>query len=215
MQPIPDKQLIKIPVKDNGEKLVNIKDYCPKVTIRLAAYIKNEGKQACLNACFIREGTAEQINIAQSLLPKGHRIMLRCGYRPLSLQKKRYLWMYKKLKKKNPTWDKKKLADETSRCVAPPEIVPPHSTGGAVDISIIDAKGRQLDMGAHLGRFNEKTYTDSKEIPTLAKNNRKLLVKVMTEAGFVNYPTEWWHWSYGDRYWSAVKKKKFSIYGGI
>lgn len=215
MQPISDKKLITIPIKDNGEKLIYIKDCCPKVVVRLGAYIKNEGKKFCLNACFVREGVGRRINIAQNLLPKGYKIMLRCGYRPLSLQKKRYLWMYNNLKKKNPTWDEEELSDETSKCVAPPDIVPPHSTGGAIDISIIDDNGRQLDMGAQLGRFNNKTYTDSSKISSLAKNNRKLLIKVMTKAGFVNYPTEWWHWSFGDRYWAAVNKEKFSIYGGI
>jgi len=215
MQLIPDKQLITIPIKDNGEKLVYIRDCCPKVVIRLGTYVKKEGKKSCLDACFVREDVGRRINIAQNLLPKDHRIMLRCGYRPLSLQKKRYLWMYNKLKKKNPTWDKMKLSNETSKCVAPPDIVPPHSTGGAIDISIINATGKQLDMGTQLGRFNESTYTDSNKTSPLAKNNRKLLIKVMTKAGFVNYPTEWWHWSYGDRYWAAVRKGKFSIYGGM
>jgi len=215
MQPISDKQLIKIPIKDNGEKLICVKDCCPQIVIRLGAYIKKDGKKACLNACLVREDVGRRLNFAQNLLPKGYKIMLRCGYRPLSLQKKRYLWMYNKLKKKNPTWDEIKLSDETSKFVASPDIIPPHSTGGALDISIINAEGRQLDMGAQLGSFNKKTYTDSREISSLAKNNRKLLIKIMTKAGFVNYPTEWWHWSYGDRYWTVIKKKKFSIYDGI
>ena len=120
--------------------------------------------------------------------------------------------MYNNLKKKNSTWDEIKLSDETSKWVAPPDIVPPHSTGGAIDISIINASGKQLDMGTQLGRFDKKTYTNSNKISSLAKNNRKLLIQSMTKAGFVNYPTEWWHWSYGDRYWAAVRKVKFSIY---
>lgn len=215
MQPIPDKQLSTIHIKDNGEKLVHIKDCCPKVVIKLAAYIKNDGKKSCLNACFAREDVGRRINIAQNLLPNGYKIMLRCGYRPLSLQKKRYLWMYNKLKKKHPEWDEITLSDETSKCVAPPDIVPPHSTGGAIDVSIIDSSGHRLDMGTKLGQFNEQTYTDSSNISSLAKNNRKLLIKVMSMAGFVNYPTEWWHWSYGDKYWAAIKKENFSIYSGV
>lgn len=215
MQPISDKKLITIPIRDNGEKLVHIKDYCPKVIIRLAAYIKNDGNKSYLNACFVREDVGKRINIAQNLLPKGYKIMLRCGYRPLSLQKKRYLWMYNKIKKKNPTWDEIKLSSETSKCVASPNIIPPHSTGGAIDVSIIDNYGHQLAMGTRLGQFNELTYTDSSKISSQVKNNRKLLIKVMSKAGFINYPTEWWHWSYGDRYWAAVKKEKFSIYNGI
>ena len=29
-----------------------------------------------------------------------------------------------------------------------------------------------------------------------------MLGEALTSAGMVNYPTEWWHWSYGDRYWA-------------
>jgi D-alanyl-D-alanine dipeptidase len=37
----------------------------------------------------------------------------------------------------------------------------------------------------------------------------------MTGAGFVNYPYEWWHYSYGDRYWAFVKGTRPAIYGGL
>lgn len=215
MKLIPDKELVKIPIKDNGEKLIHVKDGCPKIVIRLGAYVKKEGKKSCDNACFVRESVAGKLKLAQSFLPKGHKLMLRCGHRSLNIQKKRYEWMYAKLKKKNPDWNSEKLRDETSKCVAPPDIIPPHSTGGAVDLSIINSNGRQLDMGTKLGKFTEKTYTDSDKISPQARKNRKLLIYVMTKAGFINYPTEWWHWSYGDRYWAAVLKKKYSIYTGI
>ncbi len=38
---------------------------------------------------------------------------------------------------------------------------------------------------------------------------------ILSEAGFVNYPTEYWHWSYGDRYWAYMKKKPYALYGLI
>lgn len=215
MKLILDEKLVKIQIKDNGEKLVSIKVHCPKIVMRLGGYIKKEGKKYCDSACFVREGVAERLNIAQKLLPKGSRLMLRCGYRPLDIQKKRYFWMYNKLKNKNLNWNKEKLKEETSKCVAPIDIIPPHSTGGAVDVSIISNSGKQLDMGSRLGTFTEKTYTYSNKISPFGKKNRKLLIKVMSKAGFINYPTEWWHWSYGDRYWAAVLKKKHSIYKGI
>jgi len=93
--------------------------------------------------------------------------------------------------------------------------VPPHLTGGTVDLTIVDQKNRQLDMGTKYLEFNTKTYTFSKSISKKVKNNRKLLINAMETAGFVNYPLEWWHWSYGDRYWAAVLNKKYSIYDGI
>jgi D-alanyl-D-alanine dipeptidase len=212
---IPDEELVKIPVKDNSEKLIYIKDMCPRMIIRLGAYIKKDGKKSCKDACLVRETVAQKLNLAQTFLPKGYRLMLRCGYRSLSLQKKRYEWMLNQLKKTHPDWSMEKLNMETSKCVAPLNIIPPHSTGGAVDLSLIGPNGRQLYMGTQLGRFTEKTYTGSNNISPQAKKNRKLLISVMTKTGFINYPTEWWHWSYGDQYWAAALKKKYSIYGGI
>ena len=32
--------------------------------------------------------------------------------------------------------------------------------------------------------------------------------RALSTAGFVNYPTEYWHWSYGDRYWAFAKRQK-------
>lgn len=44
------------------------------------------------------------------------------------------------------------------------------------------------------------------------KDNRKVLCKAMQRAGFVNYPLEWWHFSYGDKMWAAYSGKRYAIY---
>jgi len=46
-----------------------------------------------------------------------------------------------------------------------------------------------------------------------AHANRKTLTAALTNAGLVNYPTEWWHWSYGDRYWAFVTGAPHALYG--
>ncbi len=212
MKLIPDSNLLRISIRDNGEKLVDIKKHCPKVLVRVANYIIKDGDR--INARLVREDIVNRLNNAQSDLPEGFRLLIRCGYRSLKSQTKRYNWMYLKIKKRHPDYSEEKLKEETSKNVAPIDIIPPHSTGGAVDLSIVDCTGRNLDMGTKLGEFNEKTYTDFPRISETARKNRKLLISIMTRAGFVNYPTEWWHWSYGDRYWAAVLKKKCSIYDG-
>jgi D-alanyl-D-alanine dipeptidase len=57
------------------------------------------------------------------------------------------------------------------------------------------------------------SMTDSKKISPAAIKYRKIMSKALEDAGFVNYPTEYWHWSYGDRYWAYVKKQPNAIYG--
>ena len=44
---------------------------------------------------------------------------------------------------------------------------------------------------------------------------RRELVRALTSAGLVNYPTEWWHWSYGDRYWAHVTGSPHALFGAV
>lgn len=56
-------------------------------------------------------------------------------------------------------------------------------------------------------------YTDHPDVPVHARNARTMLGNAMRRAGFVNYPTEWWHWSYGDRYWALLTGAPHAHYG--
>ncbi len=214
---VSDSELIKIPIKDNGESMVCVKNFVPEMLIRTPKYIKDEGKIFVEQASMVRIGVAKRLKIAQGLLSRDYRLLIRSGYRSLAIQKKIYQNTFEKTKKSHPDWNLDKLKEEVSKFVAPIDIVPSHSTGGAVDVSIIGPDGKQLDMGTRIGQDTgiEKTRTDSIKISKIACKNRKLLIRIMTTAGFINYPTEWWHWSYGDRYWAAILKKRYSIYKGI
>lgn len=50
-------------------------------------------------------------------------------------------------------------------------------------------------------------------ISEAAQQNRNLLHEIMSNHGFINYPTEWWHFSYGDRYWAYHRNANHAIYG--
>ena len=52
-------------------------------------------------------------------------------------------------------------------------------------------------------------------IPAAARANRRLLGDALRGAGLVNYPTEWWHWSFGDRYWAATTGAPAAVYGPV
>ncbi|MDP4504885.1 M15 family metallopeptidase [Nonomuraea turcica] len=43
--------------------------------------------------------------------------------------------------------------------------------------------------------------------------NRCILGNALASAGFVNYPTEWWHWSFGERYWAYITQARYARYG--
>jgi D-alanyl-D-alanine dipeptidase len=84
---------------------------------------------------------------------------------------------------------------------------PLHSTGGSVDVLLVDAKsGAMLDHGAGFDEAHERSYTDHYERLLAAGSispddprllSRRILVNAMTGAGFTNYAYEFWHFDYG------------------
>ncbi len=85
-----------------------------------------------------------------------------------------------------------------------PSAPPPHSTGGAVDVTIVDAFGRELDMGssiddpenAHPDSFFESDHPHADKF----HENRQTLRAFMESSGFTRLPHEWWHFSLGDQH---------------
>ncbi len=97
---------------------------------------------------------------------------------------------------------------------------PPHSTGGAIDITLADNFGNILDMGSNIDQMDEKSNPDFyknivSEEANIWNDRRNLLKEVMVEFEFVQHPNEWWHFSYGDQLWAWEKKKRNALYGRI
>ena len=92
-----------------------------------------------------------------------------------------------------------------------------HNTGAAVDLEIIDSNGQVIDMGMEIKDWSQVDpdlcLTDCQTLGQSAQKNRKILFDVMSKHDFINYPTEWWHFSYGDRYWAYHKNQRHAIYG--
>ena len=193
MRVISDKILIKIPVKDNKEKLADIKSICSNISINIDPNSQKVEKLP-FDVCYLRVGAIKRLCKAQKLLPNSYKIMIWSGHRSLKIQEKLYSDQYKKFLKQHPKWPKEKIKQETDKFVAPIEIMPPHTTGGAIDCTIFDSYGKQLNMGTAIDDFTKRSYTNSQEISKKARKNRLLLVRIMKKAGFVNYPPEWWHW---------------------
>jgi len=114
--------------------------------------------------------------------------------------------------------DPAELYRQTSAFVSPVEIAP-HCAGAAVDLTLRGADGDELDMGGAVNghRFGDEASCpfDASGLSRSARRNRDLLAEVMVGAGFVNYPTEWWHWSFGDRYWALMTSTENAIYGPL
>lgn len=172
--------------------------------------------------CFVRQDVYEMLILAAGYLPKDYRFCIWDAWRPFSLQKELYTTYSDKIIKQfsleSASQEEKEAMIRKFVSDPIPEIENPpvHTTGGAIDLTIIDAYGKPLNMGCEFDAFTEKTYTvyfentNEEEV----KINRRLLYSAMTKAGFTNLPSEWWHYDYGDKFWAYYKNKPV-IYKGV
>lgn len=82
--------------------------------------------------------------------------------------------------------------------LADPRRGSPHSRGVAVDLTLVDTDGRDLDMGTAFDAFTPLSHHASVAVPVAAQRNRLLLLGLMTAAGWDFYRNEWWHYQLFD-----------------
>lgn len=163
-----------------------------------------------------RQKTAQQLAAAQLHLPKGWKIVLKAAYRPPEVQQILFDKMFELAKNNNPSWDNRQLLAYTRKYVADPTLfAPAHTTGGAVDIVVIDKNDNYIDMGSPINVDGPESMTFCKDIPKQAQKNRIILLEAMLKANFANLVDEWWHFSYGDPTWAAFYSKKVTPYDKI
>lgn len=204
-----DPKVAAVPVADCGEPLLDVRLREPfPVDLRRQDDLGSFAR--------LREGVLARLLKAGELLPDGVRLLFIEGYRPPDLQRSYFKRYADKLQDHNPGWSPEQVRHAASRYVSPPEIAP-HSAGAAVDLTLVATDGQELDMGTRVNANPEESegacYTHADNVSPIARANRKILSHALTAAGLVNYPTEWWHWSYGDRYWALATGADHAIFG--
>lgn len=215
---ITDPEVLAIPIEDCSEKMIDVK----KRNV-LAFGPPPECEATQNDYTKMRKTVFEKLCAVQDSLPHGYRLRLYEGYRSLSVQKMLFDNEYARVAVRYPNESPAFLFHETTRLVSPvinfdgSINTPAHNTGAAVDVEIIDKNGDLVDMGMACKDWIDVNpdlcLTHYQDISEHAKANRQLLLDVMHAQGFVNYATEWWHFSYGDRYWAFHKKVDKAIYG--
>lgn len=205
-----DPAVAAIPVEECGEPLVDVRTAAPAL---LVAEDRNDPLGAF---ALLRESVLQRLLAAQESLPDGLRLQFVEGYRPPGLQRRYFEEYADELRAAHPGWDAGRLHRAASRYVSPPGIAP-HSAGGAVDLTLVTADGEPVDMGTPVNASPEESdgacYTAAPDLAPVARAHRRVLNAALTDAGLVNYPTEWWHWSYGDRYWALATGADHALYG--
>jgi D-alanyl-D-alanine dipeptidase len=173
--------------KDSTLKLVELRSIMPSVVydLRYATHNNFTGQPLyprSTRVCFLRLPAAKSLQLVlHKLASKGLGLKIYDAYRPYSVTVK--------------FWEL--IKDE--RYVAHPAKGSGHNRGTAVDLTIIDLRTkRELDMGTGYDDFSEKAHHSYTQLSKEVAENRKLLRTLMTEAGFVIFETEWWHYSLPD-----------------
>ncbi len=208
----PLEWLIPIPIEDNGEPLVDVFEVCPELK-----WLEESPRFDFPRFGTARVSVANMLKTAQESLPKGLSLMIVGAFRPFETQKAMYDIVKAETQEKYPHWSEEFVVQYINVFSAPPiwDSPPPHTTGGAVDLGIVDAKGERLDFVSpfQMGWESAPTYVDG--LSAEARKNRDLLIDVLTSSGLTNFRGEWWHWSFGEPGWALRGNHPAALYGAV
>ncbi|MBM6937432.1 M15 family metallopeptidase [Pseudoflavonifractor phocaeensis] len=197
-----------LPPEECGEPLLDVTERHPR--IRFDASYRRQGYRQAWDRCYLRQGLWSRLVRAAEALPQGYSLLIFDGLRPLALQKEIYDRFARQLLERQPDLTPQALAAAMDDFVALPVKRPrrpaPHTTGGAVDLTLC-RDGAPLDMGTGFDDFTSRAHTDWFERPgadEAVRQNRRILYHLMAWAGLRNYSPEWWHYAYGERMWARI-----------
>lgn len=201
-----DPRVRDLPIRECGEDLVDPRD-------EITTWVPRPGDGSLH---WVRSTVRDRLVYAAQLLRPAYTLAVNEAWRPPAIQARGFDKHVRRLAGVYPNERPESLRRLASRFVSPPDVAP-HPTGAAVDVVLLGCDGTEVDMGCPIDTNPEDSaglcYTDHPDVPEAAREARGALGEAMRRAGFVNYPTEWWHWSYGDRYWAMATGASHARYG--
>ena len=166
----------------------------------------------------IRSYVYELLKKAQKNLPNNYYFMIYEALRPKEKQIQLWNDVVEKMKKQHPTLDinsEEFIAKCDVYAANPYRQGSGHQSGAAVDITLCNRDGIEYNMGSFVRDFSNNASSENENLSEEAKKNRAILDKALTSVGFINYPPEWWHYSFGDRLWARLTKSELAIFSNI
>jgi len=161
---------------------INIKDYSGDFVYDIKYATEDNFLKAAVYdcpECFLRVSAAKAlIEVNQEFISKGYKIKFFDCYRPHDVQKKMWKIMPNRIY----------VADPAKGSI--------HNKGGAVDITLVDMEGNELNMGTHYDYFGREAHHAYQGHTDEVLNNRKLLKETMEKYGFGSITSEWWHYNH-------------------
>jgi len=178
---------------------------------------------------FLRQKVLDSLIAAQTKLQQnypGWRIQIFDAYRPIAVQEFMVNYTFAEtLKTEGLTLDSPHLTEAKRQAVLElvyqfwatpsldPMTPPPHSTGAAVDVTLVDANGKTINMGSPIDELSPRSYPnhflESRDYEDRKHHqHRQLLAEVMLSEGFQQHQQEWWHFSLGDQMWAWLTSQE-------
>ncbi|MEI6379850.1 MAG: M15 family metallopeptidase [Cyanobacteriota bacterium ELA615] len=204
------KAYLSVPIVDCAEPLVAI----PEELFILEfppPYIKLGADYGDASPYYLRQGVLNALAQAcqnLAILRPDWQLKIFDAYRPVAVQQYMVDYTFQELLKQK-VYPAEVIWQEVYKIWAipseDPKSPPPHSTGAAVDLTLVDSQGQDIDMGGQIDELSDRSQPDyyrnnSKEQKYQIR--RDILLNIMTQAGFRRHPGEWWHFSLGDQMWT-------------
>jgi zinc D-Ala-D-Ala dipeptidase len=219
-----------VPIQDCGEPLVPIPTIAPFVLPDPHPYALLGAPYGQVSPFYLRQGVLAALHQAHQYLQEqqpGWRIFIFDAYRPIPVQQFMVDHTFQELLRHRhldivslTPRDQQRLWEEVYTMWATPShdplTPPPHSTGAAIDVSLVDAERQPVWMGSEIDELSPRSHPnyfadwasqldqdpEQQAQAELAHRHRQLLCQVMEHAGFQRHPGEWWHFSLGDQLWA-------------
>lgn len=210
-----DKTYFPIPIRECGEQVVDFKKVAIAQNIKIV--FNNEPTLTGQERLFmLRKSLIDPfISVAKDLKKINLILRIEYMYRRLEDQKASYERSVRTWKEKLPNADRETILEIAGIFVASTPDTAGHLSGAAIDIILVDTDFNPVDMGVpyvHAGPESAIGYTGLSEA---AIRNRKILLEVMEQNGFANYPYEYWHFSMDDKIAARVQGKSYAKYGPV
>ncbi|MDR0530511.1 MAG: D-alanyl-D-alanine carboxypeptidase family protein [Oscillospiraceae bacterium] len=208
------EQRLSVSLGENGEAMVRADRFDPCILMR--PYGKDMAPYTG-QLIYVRAGVARRLAAAnRQLKPCGLTLLVNYGYRRPEIQQQYFDQSLARVKAERPGSSESEAERLADHYAAHPQAAG-HVTGGAVDLTIA-RRGVPLDMGAQvddIAAAGELIQTFSPRITPAQQKNRLLLLRVMTNAGFMPFFHEYWHFEYGDREWAFLSGRPCSLYSPV
>lgn len=182
------EELDAVVIRECGEPLVDFLEVCPDLVLAPAHPIFEFPR-----VHMVRESVARMLAQATARVPAGLRLQIVEGYRPLAVQRAHFKRALEEARKRFPGGDEAKIQREAGRYSAPPDAItpPPHLTGGAIDVELIDENGARLDFASPFDILDTKSAAmNARGLSPQAQANRALLREILEPTGLTNYADE-------------------------